>query len=298
VAQEVDLWIKWVDLISKTAVLLSGLIVAAVTAFWAYARFVLERGLLPPSEFSVDCGLIGEQRGRTILEVRLKIRNAGSATLIVSNLRADIRYLETSETPNPFREPTEKRFGVLKFPKSLLKDDLEFAGKIFVGKEGELIKHGDKTIRVGKEAADEQGPAVIVNEKNGAILGGEIVKPPKKAKVWEAEERGGRGIPLLRYDTFVQPGVTQEYAFVTAVSASAACVLVYSSFRYGIHPRPFEAFVLKIARGIGLTHYSLSHITEPHTAQRVFDVTLERPPRSSRKTSGEPAAFLPEPGSF
>ncbi len=73
--------------------------------------------------------------------------------------------------------------------------------------------------------------------------------------------------------------VNQVYTFVTAVPTSATYILVYSSFQYGLHARSFERGILKIARWVGLIHFSLSHITQPHTAQRVFN--LRAPSRTS-----------------
>jgi hypothetical protein len=101
--------------------------------------------------------------------------------------------------------------------------------------------------------------------------------------VLRSEDQGGRGIPVFRYDTFVQAGASQEYSFVTALPRAASYVLVHSSFRYGLHARWLEERALRLARFVGLVQFSLSHVTLPHTAQRVFDVRLQKnrtPPRT------------------
>lgn len=276
---ELSLWLNWVDWLSKLLSLLGGVFVAAVTAFWAYTRFILERGLLPPSEFTILGTFIGEQDGRKILEITPRIKNVGSATLIVSNLRVDIRYLEKdSENPETlelFKDPLRETFGTLKFPKSLVRHDLNFPGEIFVGKRGEIIFQKGKGKPGWARVGDKR---VVIAGKDGEILEGEGVQPAEGGGMRGAADRGGRGIPILRYDTFVQAGVSQDYGFVTAVPASATYVLVLCSFRYGVHPGFVETKVLKLARAVGLIHYSLSHIREPHTAQLVFPVNT--PPKS------------------
>ena len=93
-----------------------------------------------------------------------------------------------------------------------------------------------------------------------------------------SEDQGGRGIPVFRYDTFVQAGASQEYSFITALPRAASYVLVHSSFRYGLHARWLEERALRLARFVGLVQFSLSHVTLPHTAQRVFDVRLPKEP--------------------
>lgn len=49
---QLDVWLKWF-----------GLLTSVIAAFWAYTKLILEKGLLPPSEFTVDCTLVGEQSG-------------------------------------------------------------------------------------------------------------------------------------------------------------------------------------------------------------------------------------------
>ncbi len=268
--QQLASWVKSIDLLLKVLILLGGLIGAVVTALWALTKFILERGLLPPSELTVDCTLVGEQGERKILQVLLHIKNVGTSTLVVSNLRADVRYLkvcvEGPERAKLFGEVVDEKFGTLMFPNSLLEHDLGFDGDILVGKTNEIIMHKAGPIQVGESH-------VAVVDKDGKILAGKIVEPSKGVEVREAGIRGGRGIPILRYDTIVQAGVNQEYSFVTTVPTCATFVLVYCSFRYGVHPGRRETKLLNLARAAGLIHYSLSHIAEPHVAQRVFDVT-------------------------
>lgn len=228
--------------------LVGGSLAAVVTAFWAYTKFILEKGLLPPSEFNVDCAVVGQQHDHKILEILLRIKNLGSATLIVNNLRLDLKYLtEDQESPPKddmlFRKPEDERFGTLQFPHSLTKKDLKFSGEIFVGKKGDIL--GGDFFNTGHNTHVQMNKRRLIwidkevdGRKEVEIRGGEELKiVPKNAKVRRAEDRRGRGIPILSYDTFVQPGVNQVYTFVTAVPTTATYVLVYSSFRYGFHVR-------------------------------------------------------------
>jgi hypothetical protein len=255
--EQVDVWLKWF-----------GLLTAVVAAFWAHTKLIVERGLLPPSEFTVDCTVVGEHRGHRILEVLLQIKNLGSAALVVSNLRVDIRYMNGVESPpnEPwlFRNPLNDTFGSLCFPKSLTRDVLEFTGDILVGKSGEVFEYEGRFFEIDSRRR------VVVGKGNGST--GETKAPAERAKAKKGKERGGRGIPIVSYDTFVQPGVSQAYSFVTALPGSASYILVYSSFRYGVHARYLERLTLRIARMLGIIQYSLAHVTQAHTAQRVFNL--------------------------
>ena len=52
------------------------LIGAVLTAFWAYTKFVLERGFLPPAKFYINCEKIGTEPDGILLN--LHIENLGS----------------------------------------------------------------------------------------------------------------------------------------------------------------------------------------------------------------------------
>ena len=90
--------------IKDILVILTGsftLIAGAVVALWAYTKYVLERGLLPPVQFDVDCTDIVVSEGKRILEFLIHLKNVGTATLVARNIRLDIRYKGTSKNPCP-----------------------------------------------------------------------------------------------------------------------------------------------------------------------------------------------------
>jgi hypothetical protein len=72
---EFEAAVPWLQVISALSVLVIGLF----TALWAYMKFVLERGLLPPVQFDIDCNAVGPQNDQILLEVVLYLRNRGTA---------------------------------------------------------------------------------------------------------------------------------------------------------------------------------------------------------------------------
>lgn len=108
----------WLTLISGTVTLLAGL----VTALWAYTKFVLERGLLPPVQFDISCRDVGVQKGRHILEVLIHLKNLGTSTLVASHVSADVLYLTSSDSPDLIDDPAESTYGRLRFPRAVRKD--------------------------------------------------------------------------------------------------------------------------------------------------------------------------------
>lgn len=272
--------------ISGIATLLGGVIVGFGGALWAYTRFVVERGLLPPSQFDVGCKRVGQRGDRQILEVALRIANRGSSTLIVADLHVDLRYAtkaddEAAREEILFRNARDRNFGSVRYPRSLLAHDLGFCGRIVAGKEGDLLKVEEQVVRVGKEhvvavrrkakdadetkAADEAKAAyeteVVVGTKADPLSGD------------RPRQKGDRGLPVLRHDTFVQPGVEQTYTLITALPRDATQVLVFGSFRYEVRPVWLHRAALAVARKLGMVQFTLDHVTKPHTAQRAFDLT-------------------------
>jgi hypothetical protein len=108
----------WLDLVSGFALLIGGVI----AGLWAYIKFVVERGILPPIEFYIECKKVGEQKEKKILDIGLRIKNNGSSTLVARDIRVDIRYINENDK-------IEYRNGKLNFPNSLIqKSDSERRG--------------------------------------------------------------------------------------------------------------------------------------------------------------------------
>lgn len=77
---------------------------------------------------------------------------------------------------------------------------------------------------------------------------------------------------LVPHDTFVQPGVDQKYSFVTRISEDSEFLHAHAEFQYAQKPTRFQKRILWISRRMGLIQYTLHHIYEPHTIQKVFNV--------------------------
>ena len=77
-------------------------------------------------------------------------------------------------------------------------------------------------------------------------------------------------VTIMAYDTFVQPKVDQVYTLVTALPRSASFVLIWAKFHYAKRPSVLQWLTVKLSRRLGLIHYSLDHVTEPHTIERAF----------------------------
>jgi hypothetical protein len=199
----------------------------------------LERGLLPPVQFDIDCRNLGPLGDTKVLEIVVHHKNLGSAALVEMNIRVDILYIDARDEYHAaqdwsvgkylFHAP-DYRMGRLKFPGNLTKD---------VG----YMRPQAAAQSSEKSRSKKQRPA-----------------------------REKRGICLLPHATFVQPGVDQVYTYVTVVPESTTYVLVWSSFEYAQFPSRLQGGILYLSRLLGLIQFSLQHIEEPHTAERVFKV--------------------------
>jgi len=74
----------------------------------------------------------------------------------------------------------------------------------------------------------------------------------------------------MPHDSFVQPGIDQQHAFETTVPSSTAYVLAWSSFEYAQSPSALQKAMLWLGRRPGLVQFTLEHVSEPHTTERVF----------------------------
>src|SRR6476620_3866871 len=77
-----DSFKAWIDVVSAVITLIGGMI----TALWVYSKYIVERGLIPPTQFSVSCTPLGHQQNMNVLEILVRLTNCGASTLIVGNL--------------------------------------------------------------------------------------------------------------------------------------------------------------------------------------------------------------------
>lgn len=220
-------------------------IVLSLTGLWAYLKYVLERGFLPPVHFYATAKILGKVHGQIILDIKIHLHNLGSSILIARNIRFDLRYLRYSDVPiNLFadfievddkEEKVHDKAGRLIFPNSVM-HDLKIDSNTLIPK---------KIRKNGKEEKE-------------------------KKKINDCKKQGYRGFLILEHDTFVQAGVNQAYNFVTMVPDDAICCLMWSSFQYAQKPGRWQMRLARECRKIGLIHFTLEHIHEPHTVEDVF----------------------------
>lgn len=203
---------EWREFIGGVLALAGGL----VAALWAYTKYVVERGVLAPAQFDIDCTRIDVHAGSAVLEILLRLSNVGSSTLVVKDVRVRLLYL-TEDDEIALGARGNALQGRVTFPRSL---EMETAA-----------------------SSDRDGE----NQRSGFLV--------------------------VPYDTFVQPKVEQIYTFVTAVSHATRLVLIRASFIYAQSPNRFQRTAFRVSRRLGLIQYSLDHVSVPHTAERVFNIT-------------------------
>jgi hypothetical protein len=206
-----------------------GIIALLIGGLWAYTKYVVERGLLPPVQFDVDCKKLGNLGDNSIYTFEVNLKNVGSSTLVARWLFLDIRYIKKNDQELALFN--DHRAGRLRFSHSLLKD---------------LNLDTRKLVDNACRSASE-----------------------RHKKTLSAPARS-RGFPVLPYDTFVQPSVNQMYTFATILPDDTACVLMHASFQYGQKLNPVQGVIYRLSRKLGLIHYSLQHVSVPHSVERVF----------------------------
>jgi hypothetical protein len=102
----------WIEIIERLFTLALGLI----GGFWAWSRFVVERGLIPPSQMDLALRTIGSSGPATIVEIGVRLHNKGSSALVVSDLRIRLRYLNDDDDIQIINEPQKPAFGRVNFP--------------------------------------------------------------------------------------------------------------------------------------------------------------------------------------
>jgi hypothetical protein len=108
VANEIKVWLDVVQSLLKIFALVLG-------ALWVWTKFVLERGLLPPSQMDVALRSLGSSDEGKVVEVAVRIRNKGAAALIVSDLRVRLRYLTSEDTVELINDQKMPAFGRVNF---------------------------------------------------------------------------------------------------------------------------------------------------------------------------------------
>jgi hypothetical protein len=231
----------WIDVFQ-------GLITVAATligGFWVWTKFVLERGLLPPSQMEIALRTLGSSESATLVELAVHIHNKGSSALIVNDLRLRLRYLNQDDEIGVIEDPEKSAYGRVNFPHEYVLNRIGADRRDVKPRGKEDIQSGAK-----EEAKQEVKPAV--KDDVPQLARGEFL--------------------IVPYDTFVQPGVIQIYSFVTALPRISSYLLARASFRYQLRPSTMQLQILKVSRKLGMLQYSLHHVNVPHTIEKSFRV--------------------------
>jgi hypothetical protein len=101
----------WIDVVQ-------GLITIAATllgGFWVWSKFVLERGLIPPSQMTISLRKLASSDSATMVELEVGIHNKGSSALVVCDLRIRLRYLNNDDEIEVFNDPKKTVYGRVNF---------------------------------------------------------------------------------------------------------------------------------------------------------------------------------------
>lgn len=247
----------------KDIIGLVSLLAMVVTALWAYTKYFLERGFLPPIRFYVTLEKLGQINDDYLLDIKIHLHNIGSTTLIARNIRLDLRYLQTNgkgvNKNNKIKlfadivknKKVHSHPGRLIFPNSVIADTdviastlepmkIRRARKRYEGREWQEAKYTNKHEEIDKRLLDS----------------------------WSEQKK--RGFLVIEDDTFVQAGVDQIYTFVTKVPKETICCLTWCSFQYAQEPKSWQKKISGFSRAIGLIQYTLEHVHVPHTVEDVF----------------------------
>lgn len=129
----------------------------------------------------------------------------------------------------------------------------------------------DKWTRLGRlDFGESVLPRLSEEQTESAQKADVLLRSARKGK------RTPSGVPVVPYRTFVQAGVDQVYTYVTCVPATARIVRVRSQFEPDLRMSEHQKLTLDLAKQLGLTQFTLSQVTEPHTCERVFCVAQAR----------------------
>jgi hypothetical protein len=103
---------SWIDVVQGLITIAASI----VGGFWAWSRFIVERGLLPPSQMDIAVQTVGSSDTAYIVEVEVRIKNKGSSALVVTDFRLRLRYLEGNDSVEIIQEPEHPAYGRLAFP--------------------------------------------------------------------------------------------------------------------------------------------------------------------------------------
>jgi hypothetical protein len=108
----------WLDVSLKIAAILS----ISIGGLWAWSKYIIERGLIPPVDFSIDYNIVGTNPQKHLIEILLLLKNLGNSTLVAKDVKLRVKYLNQNDEIDVFRCNEDVKFGRVNFSNPLSKD--------------------------------------------------------------------------------------------------------------------------------------------------------------------------------
>jgi hypothetical protein len=196
-------------------------IAAVLALLGSYVQFVLKPSVLPSAEFDVDFASLYRDSEHLYGEVAVVMKNVGSNTLVVENVRYRLRYLASTPVHAYSKRSSEPLFTPLPDPQ---------------GEERYTTVPDPPTKQPPSDDAGEISLPVGPSEPS------QLPSPPPSG-----EPQPGLWFALVTTRTFIQPGVTQNYRKPVMLPPSTFLVDVVAAFDYKFKLRRVRTFLVKLS---------------------------------------------------
>ena len=192
--------------------------IAAVAG--GYVQFVLKPSFLPSAEFDVDFMPLLRDRDCLYGEIAVVIKNVGSNTLVVQNVRCIVRYLTDKPAVGTRPRLSEPQFAKLPTPQG----------------EDAFV---EDVVQPERTSVSGIAPSISYpSAPNVTISNGTAVSEAPRRRVW---------LLLVGSRTFIQPGVTQHYRKPLTLHPATRLVDVVAAFDYKFKLRRTRRFLVRLS---------------------------------------------------
>jgi hypothetical protein len=235
--------------IAHTAADVTTVVAAVVLGAWAYVRSYGLQIARPAIELTVDARTIGNVASRSLIHVTLSVRNAGARECRVflcwklTSLDAHLSSLTD-----------------VKYRDRRTHADVTLAGQVKFMREVPKRRPASQTSD-GEHQPLTTAPASLV-ARDAQLLATKFGEAPPNYE------------PVVPYKTFVSPGVTQRYDFVTSVPATSTAATIVGYIQYERSRSRTEAILGGPVRAVvGLSRGETKVTTFDHTTAGVVVLT-------------------------
>ncbi len=249
--------------VAHTAADVTTVVAAIVLGAWAYVRSYGQQIARPAIELTVDAIAIGEVASRSLLHVTLSVRNAGSRECRVF-LSWKLASLAASRS----------NLMDVKYRDSRTRDERTLVGQIRFARE---VPRRQPT----SQTSDDRQPHPTTTRTGSETREAQ----PLGAKFGEAPPNYES---LLPHTTFVSPGVTQRYAFVTGVPVGSVAATIVGYIQYERSRSRTEALLAGPVRAVlGLSGRATKATTFDHTTAGVVAIAADNHPTRGRNAQSD-----------